>query len=310
MGCKKLSYYQKEEVQGLNWKIFEGGQANLGLSKKKGLNYSTFGKPLPSRNYTSSTLTNRRGYQGQFSELDEETGYNFFELRSYDAEVGRFTTFDPYNQFHSPYIGLGNNPISLVDPDGGFAGGIFCFLGTTVGQAAVGAATSASIGITSGMMNSGGYESGDVIERLTLSQANKHYRDGEGEALTVNAAKVDLSGVDRSRLKLDKPVEVNLSTNGSRDGLVYGKLALTLRSNGRVDITTNTYDFDTGVGPGGVGGHPWFGKNSSFWRNLATKAGNIVARSGKGYPIIFKGQGDLNYKPKPFVPQFPTGFKL
>lgn len=26
---------------------------------------------------------------------------------------------DPANQFHSPYLGMGNNPIIAVDPDGG-----------------------------------------------------------------------------------------------------------------------------------------------------------------------------------------------
>ena len=101
--------------------------------------YYPFGKPLPGRNYTSSTLTNRRGYQGQFSELDAETGLNFFELRSYDAEVGRFTTFDPYNQFHSPYLGMGNNPVMMIDRDGGGAtGGIGAYAGHA--RPAIGAA--------------------------------------------------------------------------------------------------------------------------------------------------------------------------
>ena len=101
-----------------------------------------------------------------------------------------------------------------------------------------------------------------------------------------------------------RAVEVNLSVNGSRDGLVYGKLALINRGQGIVEIVANDYDFDTGAP-----GHPWYGKNSSFWRNVATKGGNILAGSGESYTIKFKGFGDLNYKPKPFAPQFPTGYK-
>ncbi len=42
-----------------------------------------------------------------------------FELRHYDAAIGRFVTTDPYEQFMSPYIAMGNNPIVSFDPDGG-----------------------------------------------------------------------------------------------------------------------------------------------------------------------------------------------
>lgn len=42
-----------------------------------------------------------------------------FELRLWDGRLGRWLTVDPYHEFHSPYVGMGNNPISLIDPDGG-----------------------------------------------------------------------------------------------------------------------------------------------------------------------------------------------
>lgn len=62
----------------------------------------------------------RHGYQGQYAEKDEETGYNAFELRMYDPVIGRWMGPDPYRQFYSAYIGMGNNPVSSVDPDGGW----------------------------------------------------------------------------------------------------------------------------------------------------------------------------------------------
>jgi hypothetical protein len=42
-----------------------------------------------------------------------------FELRLWDGRLGRWLTVDPYYEFSSPYLGMGNNPISLIDPDGG-----------------------------------------------------------------------------------------------------------------------------------------------------------------------------------------------
>ncbi|NBC83067.1 MAG: hypothetical protein GVY19_06755 [Bacteroidetes bacterium] len=66
----------------------------------------------------------RYGYQGQFAEDEtEETGYNSFEARMFDAKIGRWTTMDPYAQYYSPYLSMGNNPISSIDPDGGLDDG-------------------------------------------------------------------------------------------------------------------------------------------------------------------------------------------
>jgi RHS repeat-associated protein len=61
----------------------------------------------------------RFGFQAQFSERDLETGWNHFELREYDPLIARWTTTDPYGEFWSPYVGMGNDPGNLSDPDGG-----------------------------------------------------------------------------------------------------------------------------------------------------------------------------------------------
>ncbi|MEX2235381.1 MAG: RHS repeat-associated core domain-containing protein [Cyclobacteriaceae bacterium] len=63
----------------------------------------------------------RFGYQGQFAEKDEETGWNHFELREYDPVIGRWTCTDPYRQYWSPYRGMGNDPVNYTDPDGGYS---------------------------------------------------------------------------------------------------------------------------------------------------------------------------------------------
>ncbi|MBL7728694.1 MAG: hypothetical protein JNM68_13450, partial [Dinghuibacter sp.] len=64
-------------------------------------------------------LQNRFGYQGVFAEEDEYTGWNEFDLRNYDPQIGRWTGVDPYDEFSSGYVGMGNNPANLTDPSGG-----------------------------------------------------------------------------------------------------------------------------------------------------------------------------------------------
>ncbi len=59
----------------------------------------------------------RYAFQGQ--EKDPETGKEAFQLRLWDNRIGRWLTTDPAGQYASPYLGMGNNPISRVDPDGG-----------------------------------------------------------------------------------------------------------------------------------------------------------------------------------------------
>ncbi|MDA3910296.1 MAG: hypothetical protein PF448_02920 [Bacteroidales bacterium] len=44
------------------------------------------------------------------------TTYKAFNQRL----IGRFLSPDPYGQFYSAYTGMGNNPVNLVDPSGGY----------------------------------------------------------------------------------------------------------------------------------------------------------------------------------------------
>ncbi|GGF27949.1 hypothetical protein GCM10011383_44570 [Hymenobacter cavernae] len=81
-----------------------------------------YGSPLTGLNYVVGTKRYRHGYQGQFAEKDEETGYESFELRLYDARIGRWLSTDPEGQFDSPFVGMGNNPVSGTDSDGGWSG--------------------------------------------------------------------------------------------------------------------------------------------------------------------------------------------
>ncbi len=78
--------------------------------------YYPFGMLMPGRNSANGY---RYAFQGQ--EKDIETGQEAFQLRLWDSRIGRWLTTDPAGQYASPYLGMGNNPISLADSDGGYA---------------------------------------------------------------------------------------------------------------------------------------------------------------------------------------------
>lgn len=78
--------------------------------------YYPFGMPMPGRQIVGGQPY-RYAYQGQ--EKDLETGKEAFQLRLWDSRIGRWLTTDPAKQYYSPYMAMGNNPITRVDPDGG-----------------------------------------------------------------------------------------------------------------------------------------------------------------------------------------------
>ncbi len=84
-----------------------------------GNDFYPFGLPIAGRSYEREDY--RFDYQGQFSEKDDETGWNAFQLRMYDARIGRWLSADPYGQFYSAYVGMGNNPEFNIDVDGGLS---------------------------------------------------------------------------------------------------------------------------------------------------------------------------------------------
>ena len=55
-------------------------------------------------------------FQGQ--EWDEEVGLYNFKARFYDPVTRRFLAPDPVCEFASPYVFAGNNPLTVMDPEG------------------------------------------------------------------------------------------------------------------------------------------------------------------------------------------------
>ncbi len=81
--------------------------------------YGVWGDVMREQKWEDLDTKYRYGYQGKYSEKDDETGWSHFELREYDDITGRWFQTDPEAQYYSPYIGMGNDPVNGIDEDGG-----------------------------------------------------------------------------------------------------------------------------------------------------------------------------------------------
>ncbi len=90
-------------------------------------------------------------FQGKTYE--ELTGWYDFHARQYDAALGRWFGVGPQNQFASPYLAMGNNPVMIVDPDGELA---------ITTAAVIGIVKAIGIGAAKGAAIAGGLYTGGV----------------------------------------------------------------------------------------------------------------------------------------------------
>jgi RHS repeat-associated protein len=120
MTNQNFSYYAVA-CQGLDAFYFGEALEKNELQEKKGTDYYPGGSPMPNRSLNLNSY--RYSYQGQ--EKEDLTGQISFELREYDPQLLRFQNPDPYGQFISPYLAMGNNPVNNIDPDGGWTNPIF-----------------------------------------------------------------------------------------------------------------------------------------------------------------------------------------
>jgi RHS repeat-associated protein len=74
--------------------------------------YDAWGNPM------NSTVSEESAYRYTGREYDDETGLHNFRARLYDSTLMRFYQVDPAEQYSTPYVYCGNNPITLTDPTG------------------------------------------------------------------------------------------------------------------------------------------------------------------------------------------------
>ncbi|MBF97642.1 MAG: hypothetical protein CMI36_01520 [Owenweeksia sp.] len=121
-----------------------GGQAHLSIDNVKlkakcgenlpaavvlnATDYYPFGMAMPNKQFTTGAGAYRFAFQGQERDREPGTEHEFFQLRTWDGRLGRWSTTDPYGQYHSSYLGMGNSPVNGIDPDGGnFWEGLWAF---------------------------------------------------------------------------------------------------------------------------------------------------------------------------------------
>ena len=81
--------------------------------------YQPFGKRWNTASLPVSD--NRDRFNGKEDQSFAGLPFSDYSARMYDRERGRWLTQDPLQQYHSPYVFCGNNPINNIDVDGNWS---------------------------------------------------------------------------------------------------------------------------------------------------------------------------------------------
>ncbi len=245
-----------------------------------------------------------------------------FSARTYAPDIARFMQPDPLateNHGVSPYTYCNGDPINNIDPTG--CNPVYNTQGYLIGITDTGLQgepiivedngtdlvdyrkmtwdeiQSLNLGVD-GLVNEEAksrYEASvaglpdrpDWDGYITLEEANKWYREGNGEPLYADLQKVDLSGLlSLGEKDVGKSYIVNLfiGSGSLTDALVYGTITLKRYPDHGVRAYDDRYDFDIKKSI----------KPNVMMRNALTVIGEWIAGSGTPYSIQFYGTAKLN----------------
>ncbi len=294
-------------------------EPSAGVCLQNTYDYSPFGVSLDGRTMEDGFY--RRGFNGMEKDDEVKGEGNYFttEFRQLDPRLGRWLSVDPMvheREWMSPYNFVQNNPILRVDPIGALDNPIFDREGEFLGTDDKGLQGDAIVmkrdDFKQSMshidalskktdLNSSGAQKKvdnfmttikkrpDYDGKIILYEANKWYREGGGKPLFVDAAKVDLSPVEKSDFgKVGNSFYKNFEfTTNTETGLVYGNIKLTLINDkgviklGGEGRLLDKYDFDYKSGA------------TNIPRNIATWFGEKTAGKGAGFSIFNYGTGTV-----------------
>lgn len=127
--------------------------------------------------------------------------------------------------------------------------------------------------------------------KLTLSEANEWYRNGNGAPLYVDLKKIDLSTIvslGEEYVNQKKTFNLLLCSGSVEDGLVFGNITLKRYPNHSIRAYSDNYGFEM---------KNW--NNPLNWgRNIETLIGSWVAGKGVPYDIHIYGSTQL----RPILP--------
>ena len=111
-------YNFQDQLGNVRMVFADGNEDNiLNTSEiKQDIHYYPFGMQL--LNSLQSGSSNKYLYNGK--ELNDEHDLNWYHYgaRFYDPQLGRWHVVDPADEFNSPYVYVGNDPVNKIDPDG------------------------------------------------------------------------------------------------------------------------------------------------------------------------------------------------
>ena len=196
-------------------------------------------------------------YQGDFSDFDDDLGWNDFELRSYDPQIGRFLQNDPYDEFASGYVGMGNDPVNNIDPTGGFLGlsPLASISISTLGGGILGAAIDIisggdgtkglAIGASAGLLSGFGVNYGvSGLLAATATSTIKLINSGSTNFISIQISSqqkdYSLSAVieaGRKSKEFRSLMKANgISTENFSANISYGKATETISATGKITI--------------------------------------------------------------------------
>jgi RHS repeat-associated protein len=153
-----------------------------------GGDYYPFGLPMADRQMDAEPY--KWGYQGQYAEKDSLMNMNSFMLRMYDADLVHLNSPDPYRQFASPYVWVGNNPVNNVDPNGGVSICISCITETVNAMIAMqGAIILSEVLVTASRISASAVASTAASAALSVARTQGNCPPGVYCDYIANAAK-------------------------------------------------------------------------------------------------------------------------
>lgn len=234
--------------------------------------------PMPGREIIGGEAY-RYGYQGEYAETDPETGKEAFQLRLWDSRIGRWLTTDPKGQYNSPYLGMGNNPIIMEDPDGGAANPVYGTDGTYRGNTKEGFTGEAII-----------YDGNADFTKLTKDQLTSDKYGG------TFLSKFDFGSINmKARTNIRDKIETHIVNYNHNDGLnVNGHISIVY--NGGRALYTGVGTEDNLKVLRGADNDKYFEPTVENIRNLVNihEVGGHILSKLSGYPsdhvIIYKSQ--------------------